>query len=104
MWVSDPMHANTIRGGQHKLRWVDTLLEEARRFAAIAQAEGVWPGGLHLEMTAEDVGECMGVHGPERPEELGPRWTSACDPRLNGAQALAFAEQWAALLRRRVAA
>ena len=104
LWVNDPMHGNTVRRGHHKLRWVDSMLEEARRFSAIAQEEGVWPGGLHLEMTADDVGECMGIHGPGEPEELGPRWTSACDPRLNGAQALEFIEQWAALLRPRVAA
>lgn len=104
LWVSDPMHGNTVRGGALKLRQVETMLEESRQFAAIAHAEGVWPGGLHLEMTAEDVGECLGMNGPASADELGQKWTSACDPRLNGAQALAFAQSWAALLRPRVAA
>ena len=104
LWVSDPMHGNTVRGEAGKRRHVATMLNEARRFADIAYAEAVWPGGLHLEMTAEDVGECLGAHGPASPEELGPKWTSACDPRLNGDQALAFAQSWAALLRSQVAA
>lgn len=104
LWVNDPMHGNTVRGGPRKLRHVGVMLEEARRFAAILESEGMWPGGLHLEMTAEEVGECLGDHGPRTAEELGPRWTSACDPRLNGTQALSFVRQWAASLRPRVAA
>lgn len=103
LWVSDPVHGNTERGGRHKLRRYEVMLAEVRRFFAIAAAEGVWPGGLHLEMTPEPVTECLGGRGPEGIDDLTD-WRSACDPRLNGAQALDFARDVARLAAHAVAA
>jgi 3-deoxy-7-phosphoheptulonate synthase len=80
LWISDPLHGNTERGGVRKVRRLSAILREVDEFVAIARAEGVHPGGLHLEMTPEDVAECTG--GDE-----GEGWTSACDPRLNPRQA-----------------
>ncbi len=103
LWVCDPMHGNTERGGPRKLRRYDVMLAEVHRFFAITSAEGVWPGGLHLEMTPEPVTECLGGRGPAHAEDLTD-WRSACDPRLNGGQALDFAADVARLLARAVAA
>lgn len=80
LWVSDPLHGNTERGGSRKVRRMAAILDEVAAFVAIARSEGVPAGGLHLEMTPEDVAECTG--GDE-----GEGWTSACDPRLNPRQA-----------------
>lgn len=103
LWVCDPMHGNTERGGPRKLRRYDVMLAEVRRFFAIAGAEGIWPGGLHLEMTPEPVTECLGGSGPAHPDDLSD-WRSACDPRLNGTQALDFAADVARLATQAVAA
>ena len=103
LWVCDPMHGNTERGQQRKLRRYEVMLAEVRRFFAIAAAEHVWPGGLHLEMTAELVTECLGGGGPETLDALTD-WRSACDPRLNREQAVRFAAEVAALAGRAVAA
>jgi 3-deoxy-7-phosphoheptulonate synthase len=73
------------------------ILSEVNAFVAIARSEGVTPGGLHLEMTLEDVAECSG--GLE-----GEGWTSACDPRLNPRQAAAVASAFTAALQQRDAA
>ncbi len=103
LWVSDPMHGNTERGGPRKLRRYEVMLAEVGRFFAIAAAEGVWPGGLHLEMTPEPVTECVGGPGPADPDDL-LNWRSACDPRLNRNQALGFAGDVARLAAHAVAA
>lgn len=103
LWVVDPMHGNTERAGALKLRRYDVMLEEVRRFLAIAQAEGVWPGGLHLEMTPEPVTECLGGRGPAAAEDFTD-WRSACDPRLNGSQAADFAADVARLAAQALAA
>ena len=103
LWICDPMHGNTERGGPRKLRRYDTMLAEVRRFFALTTAEGVWPGGLHLEMTPDPVTECLGGPGPACAEDLTD-WRSACDPRLNAAQALDFAADVARLAARAVAA
>lgn len=97
LWVSDPMHGNTVRGGARKLRRLRDMIAETEAFTAIARAEGVWSGGLHLEMTREPVAECSG--GAE-----GTGWTSACDPRLNPDQAAELVGAFAAALSRRQAA
>ena len=103
LWVSDPMHGNTERGGPRKLRRYDVMLAEVLRFFAIAEAEGAWPGGLHLEMTPDPVTECLSGPGPQSSDDLTD-WRSACDPRLNRDQALAFAADVAQFARQRVAA
>jgi 3-deoxy-7-phosphoheptulonate synthase len=97
LWVSDPLHGNTGRGGARKVRLLGDALREVEVFAAIARSEGVHAGGLHLEMTPEDVSEVTG--GPE-----GEGWTSACDPRLNPRQAQAVAAALAIALGQRDAA
>lgn len=97
LWVSDPLHGNTERGGPRKVRHLPSILREVTDFVAIARSEGVWPGGLHLEMTSENVAECTG--GLE-----GEGWTSACDPRLNPRQAAEVVRTFAAALAQRDAA
>jgi 3-deoxy-D-arabino-heptulosonate 7-phosphate (DAHP) synthase class II len=97
LWVSDPLHGNTSRGGSRKVRKLADALREVEAFTAIARSEGVHVGGLHLEMTPEDVAEVSG--GLE-----GEGWTSACDPRLNPRQARAVASAFAAALGQRNAA
>ena len=97
LWISDPMHGNTVRGGARKLRRLADMIAETQAFVAIARSEGVWPGGLHLEMTSENVAECVG--GRE-----GAGWTSACDPRLNPDQAAELVDAFAAALGHRRAA
>jgi 3-deoxy-D-arabino-heptulosonate 7-phosphate (DAHP) synthase class II len=97
LWVSDPLHGNTGRGGQRKVRLLKDALREVEAFAAIARSEGVHAGGLHLEMTTEDVAEVTG--GLE-----GEGWTSACDPRLNPRQAEAVVGAFALALGQRDAA
>ena len=97
LWVSDPLHGNTQRGGLRKVRQLPAILEEVADFVAIARSEGVHPGGLHLEMTPEDVAECTG-------RDEGEGWTSACDPRLNPRQAARVVSAFAAGLQQRDAA
>ena len=97
LWVSDPLHGNTERGGPRKVRQMAAILREVTGFVAIARSEGVHAGGLHLEMTPEDVAECSGAHE-------GEGWTSACDPRLNPRQAAEVVRTFAAALARRDAA
>jgi 3-deoxy-7-phosphoheptulonate synthase len=103
LWACDPMHGNTERGGMRKLRRYDVLLAEVRSFFAITAAEATWPGGLHLEMTPDPVTECLGGSGPAGLEDLTD-WRSACDPRLNCAQAIDFAADVARLAAHAVAA
>jgi 3-deoxy-7-phosphoheptulonate synthase len=97
LWVSDPLHGNTERGGARKVRRLSDATREVEAFAAIARSEGVHAGGLHLEMTAEDVAEVTGGHE-------GEGWTSACDPRLNPRQARAVAGAFVAAIGQRDAA
>lgn len=97
LWVSDPLHGNTERGGPRKVRRMDAIVREVADFVAIARSEGVHAGGLHLEMTPENVAECTG--GDE-----GEGWTSACDPRLNPRQAARVVQTFVAALEQRNAA
>nr|WP_314446041.1 3-deoxy-7-phosphoheptulonate synthase [uncultured Sphingomonas sp.] len=97
LWVSDPLHGNTRRGGHRKERRLDDAVREVSAFAAIARSEGVHGGGVHLEMTAENVAEVSGAFE-------GEGWTTACDPRLNPAQARAVTGAFVAALGQRDAA
>jgi 3-deoxy-7-phosphoheptulonate synthase len=90
VWCVDPMHGNTRVVDGLKTRLVDEIESETVSFFEIAEAERVWPGGVHLELTPDDVTECIGA-GVRR-EHLSRRYTTACDPRLSGAQALALAQ------------
>lgn len=99
-WVCDPMHANTfVSQGGRKTRRFDDVLAEIRGFFAAHQAEGTWPGGVHVELTGEDVTECLGGSEDILEEQLELRYTTRCDPRLNARQAIDLAFRVAELLR-----
>ena len=84
LWMIDPMHGNGRIQGSRKVRWMDDMAAETRAFFAIAQAQGVHPAGLHLEMSADDIVEC---DGPDEGSGEGHNFQSLCDPRLNAGQA-----------------
>ena len=98
IWTIDPMHGNTSMTGRRKVRRLPDILAEIEAFFSIAKAEGVHGGGVHLEMSALDVTECLGGRGPASIEELDKNWLTACDPRLNRAQAIDLATHIAALM------
>lgn len=92
VWSCDPMHGNTIRlKSGYKTRPVDRILEEVRSFFAIHHAEGTHAGGVHFEMTGQDVTECLGGAQGLKELDLQERYQTACDPRLNASQALELA-------------
>ncbi len=102
VWTCDPMHGNTFTGaGGRKTRHFDRVLTEIREFFAVCREEGVWPGGVHIELTGDDVTECLGGIEEVLEDDLALRYTTTCDPRLNGSQSLDLAFQLADLLRRR---
>ena len=99
-WVCDPMHGNTVTAPSgHKTRHFDEVMDEIRGFFEVHRAVGTVPGGLHLEMTGRDVTECVGGVGGVSYDDLGTRYESACDPRLNRSQALELAARVAELAR-----
>ncbi len=92
LWVCDPMHGNTIKSASgYKTRPFDAVLREVREFFAVHKAEGTIPGGVHFEMTGQDVTECTGGVRDVSDEDLSARYHTACDPRLNASQALELA-------------
>jgi 3-deoxy-7-phosphoheptulonate synthase len=91
LWSCDPMHGNTVKANGYKTRPLERILDELRAFFAICRAEGVRPGGIHVEMTGRDVAECTGGAEPVREADLGDRYHTHCDPRLNPAQAMEVA-------------
>ncbi|QUS35614.1 class II 3-deoxy-7-phosphoheptulonate synthase [Falsirhodobacter algicola] len=92
VWSCDPMHGNTIKSPSgYKTRPFDNVLSEVRDFFAIHRAEGTIPGGVHFEMTGQDVTECTGGLRAVTDEDLSDRYHTACDPRLNASQALELA-------------
>lgn len=99
-WVCDPMHGNTFtsNGGQ-KTRHLEDVLAEISGFFAAHRAEGTWAGGVHIELTGDDVTECLGGSTEVRTEHLDRRYETVCDPRLNGRQSLDLAFRLAELLR-----
>ncbi|WP_221351104.1 3-deoxy-7-phosphoheptulonate synthase [Streptomyces beigongshangae] len=102
IWVCDPMHGNTFTTADGiKTRRFEAIWTEVRGFIAVHQALGTHPGGLHLELTSRDVTECMDAQVPGREFRLDLRYETACDPRLNGSQALELARLAAPLLRPR---
>ncbi|MCI5094803.1 MAG: 3-deoxy-7-phosphoheptulonate synthase class II [Rhodobacteraceae bacterium] len=91
-WVCDPMHGNTIKSSTgYKTRPFDSVLREVRDFFAVHSAEGTIPGGVHFEMTGQDVTECTGGVRAVTEEDLSDRYHTACDPRLNASQSLELA-------------
>jgi 3-deoxy-7-phosphoheptulonate synthase len=92
VWAIDPMHGNTLKANNgYKTRPFDRILSEVRSFIQIAEAEGVHPGGLHLEMTGQNVTECTGGARALNEGDLGDRYHTHCDPRLNAEQSLELA-------------
>ena len=92
LWTCDPMHGNTIKSASgYKTRPFDSVLREVREFFAIHKAESTIPGGVHFEMTGQDVTECTGGVRAVTDENLSDRYHTACDPRLNASQSLELA-------------
>ena len=92
VWCCDPMHGNTIKADNgYKTRPFDSVLREVREFFAVHAAEGTVPGGVHFEMTGQDVTECTGGVRAVQDEDLSDRYHTACDPRLNASQSLELA-------------
>jgi 3-deoxy-7-phosphoheptulonate synthase len=91
IWAIDPMHGNGTTVAGVKTRRIADIVAEASAFFEIASAESVHAGGLHLEMSGSDVTECIGGSGGTGESDLGRRYLSHCDPRLNPAQALELA-------------
>ncbi len=87
----DPMHGNTVKAGNFKTREFDKIMQEVRSFFEIAISKGVYPGGVHLEMTGKDVTECTGGASNVTAQSLEDRYETQCDPRLNADQALELA-------------
>jgi 3-deoxy-7-phosphoheptulonate synthase len=100
LWACDPMHGNTFLSATgRKTRHFDHVLAEVRDFFAACRSEEVWPGGLHIELTGEDVTECLGGSEAILDSHLDERYMTACDPRLNARQSLDLAFRVAELLR-----
>jgi 3-deoxy-7-phosphoheptulonate synthase len=92
LWTCDPMHGNTFKasGGQ-KTRRFDDILSEVASFFQVHQTLGTWPGGLHIELTGDNVTECLGGGSRLLEGDLATNYTSICDPRLNATQSLDMA-------------
>ncbi|HLI23447.1 MAG TPA: 3-deoxy-7-phosphoheptulonate synthase class II [Acidimicrobiales bacterium] len=100
VWACDPMHGNTFNGpGGRKTRRFEAVMAEIGEFFAVCRAEGVWPGGVHVELTGDNVTECLGGSEDIAADQLELRYTTTCDPRLNARQSLDLAFQVAELLR-----
>jgi 3-deoxy-7-phosphoheptulonate synthase len=100
VWVSDPMHANTVQSASgYKTRHFDRILQEVRTFFAVHEGEGTYAGGVHFEMTGQDVTECVGGAQAISEANLGVRYNTHCDPRLNASQALELAFLLAEILK-----
>ncbi len=94
VWVCDPMHGNTfVSSSGYKTRRFDDVLAEIKQFFAVHQAHNTVPGGVHLELTAEDVTECLGGAEEILDTQLETRYEALCDPRLNARQSLDLAFQ-----------
>lgn len=92
VWSIDPMHGNTLKAANgFKTRPFERVLGEVKGFIEVARAEGVHPGGVHLEMTGQDVTECTGGAMALTEDDLSSRYHTHCDPRLNADQALELA-------------
>src|SRR6185295_18444035 len=92
VWSSDPMHGNTVKSASgYKTRPFDRILGEVKSFFAVHRAEGTHAGGVHFEMTGQDVTECLGGAQAIKELDLSSRYQTACDPRLNASQALELA-------------
>jgi 3-deoxy-7-phosphoheptulonate synthase len=92
VWSSDPMHGNTIKASSgYKTRPFDAILSEVKTFIDVCRAEGAFPGGVHFEMTGQNVTECLGGSQEISEDDLSWRYHTHCDPRLNATQSLELA-------------
>lgn len=102
LWVCDPMHGNTYEAPSgYKTRRFDDVLEEVRGFFEVHNKLGTHPGGIHIELTGDDVTECVGGGEEISHDDLASRYETACDPRLNHSQSLELAFLVSEMLRDR---
>jgi 3-deoxy-7-phosphoheptulonate synthase len=100
VWVCDPCHGNTITSSSgHKTRRFSDVMAEIAGFFEVHRAKGTWPGGVHIELTGDDVTECLGGVEEILESDLHQRYTTTCDPRLNARQSLDLAFEISQLLR-----
>ncbi|MGH9304822.1 MAG: class II 3-deoxy-7-phosphoheptulonate synthase [Acidimicrobiales bacterium] len=100
VWACDPMHGNTfVSDSGRKTRHFDDVLGEIHAYFSVHRTLGTWPGGIHIELTGDDVTECLGGIGDILEEQLPLRYTTTCDPRLNARQSIDLAFRVAELLR-----
>jgi 3-deoxy-7-phosphoheptulonate synthase len=100
VWACDPMHGNTITAPNgRKTRQFESIVAEIAGFVRAHKAEGTWPGGIHIELTGDDVTECTGGTDDLTNDDLDSRYETICDPRLNGRQSLDLAFRVAELIR-----
>jgi 3-deoxy-7-phosphoheptulonate synthase len=99
VWACDPMHGNTFTSaGGRKTRHFEDILAEVGGFVRAHQAEGTWPGGVHVELTGHEVTECLGGADDIVDSMLDDRYETVCDPRLNGRQSVDLAFRVAELI------
>ncbi len=102
VWTCDPMHGNTTETANgYKTRHFDDVMDEVRGFFEVHAALGTHPGGVHVELTGDDVTECLGGAYELTDADLAGRYETACDPRLNNGQSLELAFLVAEMLQRR---
>ena len=100
VWACDPMHGNTFTSTTgRKTRHLDHVVAEIAGFVRAHRAEHTWPGGIHVELTGDDVTECLGGSHALSDEDLDDRYQTVCDPRLNGRQSIDLAFRVAELIR-----
>ncbi|MDZ4827180.1 MAG: 3-deoxy-7-phosphoheptulonate synthase class II [Actinomycetota bacterium] len=101
VWACDPMHGNTfVHDSGFKTRHFDDVMTEVELFFDCVRTQDVWPGGVHVELTGDNVTECLGGAEEIRGEDLAGRYETVCDPRLNARQSLDLAFRLAELVRR----
>jgi 3-deoxy-7-phosphoheptulonate synthase len=100
VWACDPMHGNTFTSASgRKTRHFEDICAEIEGFVLAHRAEGTWPGGIHIELTGDDVTECLGGVEAVLDSQLDDRYETMCDPRLNARQSLDLAFRVAELVR-----
>ena len=99
-WVCDPMHGNTFEAANgYKTRSFADVVDEVNGFFDVHEQLGTWPGGIHVELTGDDVTECVGGVNKLSEDDLASRYETVCDPRLNRDQSLEMAFTVATRLR-----
>ena len=101
VWACDPMHGNTYaHESGYKTRHFDAVMHEVEQFFLACRTADVWPGAVHVELTGDDVTECLGGGDDVRGEQLETKYETRCDPRLNARQSLDLAFRLAELVKR----